>query len=171
MRTIAEKLVPAGYSEGMTMCLRTGVGARDRPAQPVDLRRPASHPTQARDIVSALCPTLANVADATQSARFLVSLLEPGAFAIALSRDGAITPLAGIETHPLLSADAPAAAPRATPSSGVTAARPHAVPVARATVGGGTGVGRERRACPRAPAVAEAIVTVSTDDRNRAHPP
>ena len=56
--------------------------------------------------MSALCSTLANVADATQSARFLVSLLEPGAFAIALSRDGAVTPLAGVETHPLLDAGA-----------------------------------------------------------------
>jgi DNA-binding CsgD family transcriptional regulator len=105
VRTIAEKLVPAGYTEGMTMCLRTESG---RETGLLNLSTSdARHPSDAeRDAVSALCPTLANVADATQSARFLVSLLEPGAFAIALSRDGAVTPLDGISTHPLLSADA-----------------------------------------------------------------
>jgi DNA-binding CsgD family transcriptional regulator len=67
----------------------------------------ARHPTdEARDVMSALCPTLANVADATQSARFMVSLLGPGSFAVALSREGAVTPLVGVETHPLLDAGA-----------------------------------------------------------------
>ena len=67
------------------------VRARNRPAEPVHVRRPDPSDTE-RDVVSALCSTLANVADATQSARFLLSLLEPGAFAIALSRDGASRP-------------------------------------------------------------------------------
>ncbi len=105
VRTIAEKLVPAGYAEGMTMCLRTESG---RETGLLNLSTSdARHPSDAeRDVVAALCATLANVADATLSARFLVSLLEPGAFAIALSCDGAVTPLVGIATHPLLSADA-----------------------------------------------------------------
>jgi len=105
VRTIAEMLVPAGYSEGMTMCLRTSSG---RETGLLNLSTSdARHPSDTeRDVVSALCSTLANVADATQSARFLLSLLEPGAFAIALSRDGAVTPLAGIATHPLLDAGA-----------------------------------------------------------------
>lgn len=105
IRTIAEKLVPAGYAEGMTMCLRTESG---RETGLLNLSTSdARHPSDAeRDIVSLLCTTLANVADATQSARFLVSMVEPGAFAVALSHDGAVTPLDGIATHPLLSADA-----------------------------------------------------------------
>jgi DNA-binding CsgD family transcriptional regulator len=105
VRTIAELLVPAGYTEGMTMCLRTAAG---RETGLLNLSTcDARHPSDAeRDVVSALCSTLANVADATQSARFLLSLLQPGAFAIALSRDGAVTPLAGVATHPLLDAGA-----------------------------------------------------------------
>ena len=105
VRTIAEMLVPAGYSEGMTMCLRTSSG---RETGLLNLSTSDKrHPSDAeRDVVSALCSTLANVADATQSARFLLSLLQPGAFAVALSRDGAVTPLAGVATHPLLDAGA-----------------------------------------------------------------
>jgi DNA-binding CsgD family transcriptional regulator len=105
VRTIAEMLRPAGYNGGLTMCLRTASG---RETGLLNLSTSdARHPSDAeRDVVSALCSTLANVADATQSARFLVSLLEPGAFAVALSRDGAVTPLPGVATHPLLDADA-----------------------------------------------------------------
>lgn len=105
VRTIAEMLVPAGYSGGMTVCLRTSSG---RETGLLNLSTSdARHPSdEERDVVSALCTTLANVADATQSAQFLVSLLEPGAFAIALSRDGAVTPLSGVAMHPLLAGDA-----------------------------------------------------------------
>jgi len=101
VRTIAEKLLPAGYSEGLTMCLRTGTG---RETGLLNLSTSdARHPSdEERDIISALCPTLANIADATHSPRFLVSLLAPEAFAIALSRDGAITPLRDATVHPLL---------------------------------------------------------------------
>ena len=69
VRTIAEMLVPAGDSEGMTMCLRTSSG---RETGLLNLSTSdARHPSDAeRDVVSALCSTLANVADATQSARF-----------------------------------------------------------------------------------------------------
>ena len=160
VRTIAEMLVPAGYSEGMTMCLRTSSG---RETGLLNLSTSdARHPTDTeRDVVSALCSTLANVADATQSARFLLSLLEPGAFAIALSRDGAVTP-AGRRRD--------ASAPRRRRPSPPPRARHHVAgrpATARAscgppTIAAGTG-SASRRAGRRALAGCDAVVFVQPE--------
>jgi DNA-binding CsgD family transcriptional regulator len=101
VRTIAEFLLPAGYREGLTMCLRTHDGRVTGLLNlSTDDRR---HPSDdARDAVAALCSTLANVADATQSARFLLGLVEPGASAVALGTDGTVVPLPGVGRHELL---------------------------------------------------------------------
>jgi len=106
VRTIAEMLLPAGYSEGLTMCLRTSSG---RETGLLNLSTSdARHPSdEERDIIFALCTTLANVADATHSPRFLASLLAPDSFAIALSRDGAVSPLPGASDHPLFEEGGP----------------------------------------------------------------
>ena len=76
VRTIAELLIPAGYREGLTMCLRTIDG---RVTGLLNLSTDDErHPTDdAATALGALCSTLANVADATQSARFLLELVEP----------------------------------------------------------------------------------------------
>ncbi len=101
VRTIAERLVPAGYSEGLTMCLRTADG-RETGLLNLSTADP-DHPSDTeRELVQALGATLANVVDPTQSARFLLSLIEPGAFAIALSRAGDVVRLAGVPGHVLL---------------------------------------------------------------------
>jgi DNA-binding CsgD family transcriptional regulator len=101
VRTIAEFLLPAGYREGLTMALRTEDG---RVTGLLNLSTgDRAHPTdEARDAVAALCSTLANVADATRSARFLLQLVEPGAAAVALGHDGTAVALPGVAGHRLL---------------------------------------------------------------------
>ncbi len=101
VRTIAELLLPAGYREGLTMALRTDDGrvtgllnmSTDDGAHPTD---------EARDAIGILCATLANVADATRSARFLLQLVEPGSAAVALGHDGTAVALPGVAGHRLL---------------------------------------------------------------------
>ncbi len=106
VRSIADVLLPAGYREGLSMCLRTQDGrvtgllnlSTDDPAHPTDAARAA---------IGALCATLANVADATQSARVLLDLVEPAAAAIALNHDGTIASVPGVPGHPLLEEASP----------------------------------------------------------------
>ena len=54
VRTIAEVLVPAGYREGMTMCLRTSSGRETGLLNLSDVRRPASDRYRARRGVGAV---------------------------------------------------------------------------------------------------------------------
>jgi len=100
VRTIAELLLPAGYREGLTMCLRTFDG---RVTGLLNLSTDDErHPTDdAAAAMGALCATLANVADATQSARFLLELVEPSSAAVALGHDGTVVSLPGVAGHPL----------------------------------------------------------------------
>jgi DNA-binding CsgD family transcriptional regulator len=110
VRTVAEVLLPAGFREGLTMCLvtRAGVYAGVLNLSTDDRRHPRDG---AREAIAALNETLANVVDATQSCRTLASLLDPGTPALALGPDGTLVELAGsgrgvalAEGSPLLAA-------------------------------------------------------------------
>ena len=106
LATVAEVLLPAGFREGLSMCLYTRAGAyagvlnlsTDDPRYPAD---------GARDAIAALNETLANVVDRTQTCRTLASLLDPGAPALALAADGTPVELAGSDRGSILAEGSP----------------------------------------------------------------
>lgn len=96
LRTISELLLPAGYCEGLSIFLRGEdgrlVGALhlsvDDGSQPTD---------EARALIDALAPTLAQVVDVTRSASEVARLVAPDAAAVAVAEDGSAIVLPG---HP-----------------------------------------------------------------------
>jgi len=84
---IGEILVPAGYKEGLTMCLRTHDGrvtgvinlSTETKNQPSDL---------AKDSIGYLCHALGSVADLTQSTKWLEQVVGEGKTAVGLDEKG-----------------------------------------------------------------------------------
>jgi DNA-binding CsgD family transcriptional regulator len=101
LATVAEVLWPAGFQEGLSMCLVTRAGhyAGILNLSTDDRRYPDD---RANEVIAALNETLANVVDATQTARTLASLLDPGTPALALAPDGTPVELAGSDRGPAL---------------------------------------------------------------------
>jgi DNA-binding CsgD family transcriptional regulator len=106
LATVAEVLLPAGFREGLTMCLvtRSGHYAGVLNLSTDDERYPGD---RASEVIAALNGTLANVVDATQTARTLASLLDPGTPALALAHDGTPVELAGSDRGPALAEGSP----------------------------------------------------------------
>ena len=104
--TVSEVLLPAGFREGLTMCLftRSGVFTGLLNLSTDDRRYPGD---RARDAIAALNETLANVVDVTQSCRTLASLLDPGTPALALAADGTPLELAGSDRGAALADGSP----------------------------------------------------------------
>jgi DNA-binding CsgD family transcriptional regulator len=106
LATVAEVLLPAGFREGLSMCLVTRAGSyagllnlsTDDPRYPAD---------RACEAIAALNETLANVVDSTQRVRTLASLLDPGIPAIGLARDGTPVELAGADRGDVLDEGSP----------------------------------------------------------------
>lgn len=101
-RSIAEVLRPAGYREGLTMCLLTADG-RETGVLNLSLADDR-HPTdEERDVIASLRSVLANVADLTQSARMLAALLQTDTCCgVGLTATGCVVTLPGVCGHPLL---------------------------------------------------------------------
>ena len=101
---VQELLLPAGYSEGMTMALRTPDG---RFTGVINLSTTdKEHPSDvAKAAMAQLCSSLGNLADPMRSGRWLAMLLGAGSTAIGLDRAGGIVELPGIDSHPLLTTD------------------------------------------------------------------
>ena len=97
---VGDVLVPAGYSEGLTMCLRTTDG---RVTGVINLSTTSpEHPSDiARDAISSLCSVLANMADQTQSGKWLSMLIGSGQSAVGISADGNPIALPGLPDHDL----------------------------------------------------------------------
>ena len=98
---VGDVLLPAGYNEGMTMCLKTSDG---RVTGVINLSTETSeHPSDiARDAVAHLCTALANMADQTQSGRWMSMLIGSGTSAIGLSANGDPISIPGLPEHALL---------------------------------------------------------------------
>jgi DNA-binding CsgD family transcriptional regulator len=98
---VSELLLPAGYSEGMTMALRTDDG---RFTGVLNLSTTSQeHPSDvARAAIAQLCSALGNLVDPARSGRWLAMLLGSGSMAIGLDQVGSTVPLPGIASHPLL---------------------------------------------------------------------
>ena len=103
---IEEVLLPAGFKEGLTMCLRTSDG---RFTGMINLSTTdAAHPSDtARDALASLGPALANLADHTQYASWVSCFLGTGSVAIGLDAEGHPIPLPGARWHRLLNGSGP----------------------------------------------------------------
>jgi DNA-binding CsgD family transcriptional regulator len=99
--TISQVLLPMGYREGVTMCLRSAAG---RPAGLMNLSvEDARHPAdEACELLGALNEVLANVCDPTQSSRWLHRLLADDVAAVAVTRTGRTVELSDADTPPVL---------------------------------------------------------------------
>jgi DNA-binding CsgD family transcriptional regulator len=101
---VADVLLPAGFSEGITMCLRTSdgrfVGVLNLSTTDVQ------HPSDlARDILSSLCIALGNMADPLASRGWIQSLLGSTAQAVGLDESGQALDIPGVRPHTLLEGD------------------------------------------------------------------
>lgn len=98
---VADVLYPAGYAEGMTMCLRTPDG---RFTGVLNLSTVSTeHPSDiARDAIAHLCATLGNLVDPMQSGKWISMLLGAGSMAIGLDSSGETVSIPGLAGHKLL---------------------------------------------------------------------
>lgn len=98
---VADVLYPAGFAEGMTMCLRTPDG---RFTGVINLSTLSTdHPSDiARDAIAHLCATLGNLVDPMQSGRWISMLLGAGSMAIGLDSAGQTVSIPGLCGHKLL---------------------------------------------------------------------
>jgi DNA-binding CsgD family transcriptional regulator len=101
---VSDVLLPAGYREGMTMCLRTSDG---RFVGVINLSTTDNaHPSDlARDVLFQLCTALGNMADPLRSRSWVHALLGSSASAIGLDKEGTAIELPGILSHTLLQGD------------------------------------------------------------------
>lgn len=99
---VSELLIPAGFSEGMTMALRTDDG---RFTGVLNLSTTSTdHPSDvARAAIAQLCSALGSLVDPARSGRWLAMLLGANSMAVGLDHTGSPTPLPGVASHRLLS--------------------------------------------------------------------
>lgn len=98
---VSDVLLPAGYREGMTMCLRTSDG---RFVGVINLSTTDNdHPSDlAKEVLYQLCTALGNMADPLRSRSWVHALLGSSATAVGLDKDGLAIDLPGIARHDLL---------------------------------------------------------------------
>jgi len=101
---VSDVLLPAGYREGLTMCLRTSderfVGMMNVSTEDTD------HPSDiAKEVLRQLCTALGNMADPLRSRGWVSSLLGTSAMAVGLDAQGQAIDLPGVPLHDLLSGD------------------------------------------------------------------
>lgn len=91
---IGEVLIPAGYREGLTMCLRTNDG---RVTGVINLStETASNPSDlATESIGFLCHALGGIADVTQSNRWIERLSDVGKTAVGLDAEGKVISFSG----------------------------------------------------------------------------
>jgi len=101
---VSDVLLPAGYREGMTMCLRTPDG---RVTGMINLSTDTrTHPSDvATDAIASLCCALGNLTDPAGTGRWLSMLLGSGSRAVGVSSTGETIALPGMVRHPLLDTD------------------------------------------------------------------
>ncbi len=101
---VSDVLLPAGYREGLTMCLRTSDG---RFVGVINVSTTdKEHPSDlARDVLFRLCTALGNMADPLRSRGWVQALLGTSAMAVGLDACGTPIELPGISRHTLLEGD------------------------------------------------------------------
>ena len=101
---VSDVLIPAGYREGMTMCLRTPDG---RFTGVLNLSTDsAEHPSDlARDAIASMCTTLGNLTDPRQATRWIQMLMGSGSRIVGLDDTGEVVRIPGADGHRLLTDD------------------------------------------------------------------
>lgn len=97
-----DHLIPAGFKEGATMCLRLP-GGRYTGALHVSWSNPAHATDEARRIIEGFRPVLARACDLLGDVQLGVQNLDPEAHVALVSADGAITEMPGRKLGPILS--------------------------------------------------------------------
>ncbi len=98
---VSDVLLPAGYSEGLTMCLRTSDG---RFVGMINLSTTdPQHPSDvAREVLAQLCTALGNMADPLRSRGWITSLVGTSATVVGLDGQGQAVAIPGLPGHALL---------------------------------------------------------------------
>ena len=101
---VSDVLLPAGYREGMTMCLTTPDG---RFTGFINLSTVSTeHPSDiAKEAIASMCAALGNLTDATQHGHWIQMLLGAGSMAIGLDATGETVSIPGVLGHRLLDGD------------------------------------------------------------------
>lgn len=102
----AEFLIPAGFHEGTTMCLRLPTG-RYTGALHVSWASPRDATDEARAIIERFKPLLAVVCDMLRSASTAVERLGPDTHAVLVDRAGTVGDMPGTPVGPVLSDGSP----------------------------------------------------------------
>jgi DNA-binding CsgD family transcriptional regulator len=104
LRSWAECLLPAGFQEGLGMCLFTADG-RHLGFLGLFTASPSVPSDAARDLLAALGPTLAHAIDPLRSAVAAAATVQSAIAAVILTRTGSVEPLPGLPGHRALRPD------------------------------------------------------------------
>lgn len=96
-----ELLIPAGFHEGTTMCLRLPDG-RYTGSVHISWSSPSDAADEARDVIERFQPLLATVCDMLRSARFAADRLGSEANAVLVARDGRVMAMPGMSEGTVL---------------------------------------------------------------------
>ncbi len=100
--TAEEILIPSGFQEGTTMCLRLPDG-RYTGALHISWESPSKPRDEVRSTIEAFHPLLAGVCDLLRAAQLNVERMGPDAHAVVIARDGRVSDLPGRSAGPVLS--------------------------------------------------------------------
>jgi DNA-binding CsgD family transcriptional regulator len=106
LRTWAECLLPAGFREGLGMCLFTADG-RHLGFLGLFTGSPAVPSDAARDLLAALGPALAHAVDPLRTAAAAARTVQSAIAAVILTRTGDVRGLPGLPDHAALRAGSP----------------------------------------------------------------
>ncbi|WP_231930218.1 LuxR C-terminal-related transcriptional regulator [Friedmanniella luteola] len=106
MRAWAECLLPAGFREGLGLCLFSADG-RHLGLLGLFTGTPTAPSDAARDLLAALGPTLARAIDPLRSAAAAVQLVHGATAAVILTRTGGVQALPGLPDHAALRPGSP----------------------------------------------------------------
>lgn len=106
LRSWAECLLPAGYREGLGMCLFAADG-RHLGFLGLFTASPAVPSDAARDLLAALGPALAQSFDPLRSVAMAARVVHSAVAAVILTRSRGVEPLPGLPGHAVLSLGAP----------------------------------------------------------------
>jgi DNA-binding CsgD family transcriptional regulator len=106
LRSWAECLLPAGFREGLGMCL-FAAGGRHLGCLGLFTESAAVPSDAARDLLAALGPMLAQAIDPLRSAAAAARTVQSATAAVILTRTGGVQPLPGLPDHPALRRGSP----------------------------------------------------------------